>query len=125
MKGACYVLGMKALLEDFGVESKINVRVKTDSSAAKGFCTRRGLGKQRHVSTRYLWLQDKVARGEIQIVKVDTKGQLADCLTKATAQKLMQECTSKLGLVYLDGRSAVQKGALVSDFYTQTNGGLA
>ena len=41
------------------------LKVRTDSSAAKGFVTRRGLGRQRHVSTRFLWLQDKVSKGEL------------------------------------------------------------
>ena len=35
--------------------------VESDSSSAKAFASRRRLGKQRHVQTRYLWIQDTVA----------------------------------------------------------------
>ena len=67
---------------DWGVCPKLALKIRTDSSAAKGFATRRGLGRQRHVYTRFLWLQDKVSKGELKVVKVGTADQLADFLTK-------------------------------------------
>ena len=33
------------------------IELLTDASAAKSFASRRGLGRQRHVDTIYLWLQ--------------------------------------------------------------------
>ena len=61
---------------------KMRVRVSTDASAAKGIASRRGLGKIRHIEVHQLWVQDKVAEGEIKIRKVDGKANLADLLTK-------------------------------------------
>eukprot|EP00973_Karenia_brevis_P020742 2848965-Karenia_brevis.AAC.1 len=40
VKGGCYLLGMKALMQDWGLDSKLYLHVKTDSSAAKGFVSR-------------------------------------------------------------------------------------
>ena len=82
VKGGAALLGMRSLMLDWGVCPKLTLNIRTDSSAAKGFAARRGLGRQRHVSTRFLWLQDKVSKGELRMVKVDTSEQLADFLTK-------------------------------------------
>ena len=60
----------------------MNIRLRTDASAAKGIATRRGLGKVRHIEVNQLWLQEKVNSGEIQVMKVKGEGNLADGLTK-------------------------------------------
>ena len=57
--GGAHGLGLQAFPNDLGV--KVNVEVASDSSSAKSFASRQGLGKQRHVQTRYLWLQERVA----------------------------------------------------------------
>ena len=80
VKGGASLLGMRSLMLDWGICPKLTLKIRTDSSAAKGFATRRGLGRQRHVSTRFLWLQDKVSKGELKVVKVGTADQLADFL---------------------------------------------
>ena len=75
VKGGAALLGMRSLRLDWGVCPKLTLKIRTDSSAAKGFGTRRGLGRQRHVSTRFLWLQDKVSKGELEVLKVGTADQ--------------------------------------------------
>ena len=52
VEGGAALLGMRSLMQDWGVCPKLTLKIRTDSSAAKGFSTRRGLGRQRHVSTR-------------------------------------------------------------------------
>ena len=54
VKGGAALLVMRSLMLDWGVCPKLTVEFRTDSSAAKGFATRRGLGRQRHVSTRFV-----------------------------------------------------------------------
>ncbi len=60
----------------------MRIRIRTDASAAKGIANRRGLGKIRHIEVHQLWLQEKVNRGEIEVMKVKGEGNLADALTK-------------------------------------------
>ena len=60
----------------------IKIRVKTDASAAIGISMGTGLGKLRHMNTNQLWVQEKVRKGEIEIVKVPTWENIADSLTK-------------------------------------------
>ena len=49
---------MQSFMRDMMVE--LDVIVESDSTSAKSFASRKGLGKQRHVQTRYLWIQDRV-----------------------------------------------------------------
>ncbi len=54
----------------------------TDSSAAKSFVSRRGLGKMRHLEISDLWLQKEVREGKVEINKVPVKEHPADLMTK-------------------------------------------
>ena len=109
VKGGSFLLGFKSLLEDFGINTKLNLVVKTDSSAAKGMLSRRGLGKQRHISTRYLRIQERVARQDLTIQKVATKEQLADILTKPSSWKDIARVSYEVGLEYRVGSASKQK----------------
>ena len=50
------------MMADLGVTTQ--VRVWTDSNAAKAIASKRGLGKTRHVELRYLWLQVRKSKNE-------------------------------------------------------------
>ena len=110
VKGSAHALGIRSLLRDWGVGADIKLNVRTDCAAAKGFATRRGLGKQRHVNTRFLWLQDRVARGDVAIVKVRTAEQLADPLTKAMQGPARLPLLLRAGLEFRSGSANTQKG---------------
>ena len=47
-------LGVKAMLDEWNIPVKL--RLLSDSSAARGIASRRGLGKTRHIQTRFLWI---------------------------------------------------------------------
>ena len=104
------MLGMRSLMLDWRICPQLTLKIRTDSSAAKGFMTRRGLGRQRHVSTRFLWLQDKVSKGELKSVKVGTADQLADVLTKRVTARWLAGKSPELGLEFRGGRSSLQRG---------------
>ena len=80
VKGASQGLGFKSMYREAGIE--IGVVVKTDASAAKAIATRRGMGKVRQIEVSQLWVQEKVAVGDIKIVKIPTEDNFADHLTK-------------------------------------------
>ena len=80
LKGASAGSGLQAIMDDVGVF--LPMCLCTDSAAAKGIVQRRGLGKTRHISVIYLWLQHKVSQGEIQIKKVPGLSNPADLITK-------------------------------------------
>ena len=73
------------MFKEVGLDVKLVV--KTDASAAKGIALRRGMGKIRHIEVNQLWVQDKVAKGEVKIQKIATTENLADHLTKYLNQE--------------------------------------
>ena len=70
VKGAAQSSGLISMLLDYGME--LTARVCIDSSAALGIAHRVGLGKTRHISTQYLWIQERVQRRELDVQKVRT-----------------------------------------------------
>ena len=87
VKGGSVGLGIQALFTDWGLE--MGLTVLSDSSAARGHVSRRGLGKMRHIQTRYLWLQERVGCGHLVIKAVPGTKNPADVLTKSVSGKLM------------------------------------
>ena len=75
---------------DLGVEFSQSIAIKSDASAAIGISNRIGIGKIRHIEVTQLWVQEKVANGEIVIHKVPTEDNLADALTKAVDAQTIQ-----------------------------------
>ena len=45
--------------------------VGSDSTAADGMISRQGVGRVRHLATRYLWIQDAKRNGDLTIFKED------------------------------------------------------
>ena len=81
--GATEGLGMQSMMADLGVTTQ--VRVWTDSNAAKAIASQRGLGKTRHVELRYLWLQEVTKSRRVKMRRIPSKQNLADHLTKDKA----------------------------------------
>ena len=69
------------MLRELGVDAGVVV-ISTDSSSAKSFASRRGLGRMRHIEAKELWLQEAVCRGRIQLKKVEGAVIPADLFTK-------------------------------------------
>ena len=71
------------MIADLGVITQ--VRVWTDTNAAKAIASRRGLGKTRHVELRYVWLQEMTKSGRVKMKRIPGEQNLADHLTKGKA----------------------------------------
>ena len=95
-------MGISGVLLDFGIS--LSIVVNTDSSAAKGIASRRGLGKVRHIEVHQLWVQEKVANGEIEVRKVDGKTNIADMLTKHVQAEDIRVHMHHTGQQYVRGR---------------------
>ena len=58
VEGVARAKGLKSMVSEMGYRELSNViYLGTDSSAAKSFVCRRGLGRMRHLEIRDLWLQ--------------------------------------------------------------------
>ena len=72
-KGGCSGLGLQKLVfADWNL--KLQHSLHTDSSSAKAVASREGAGKgTRHIQTRMLWLQERVAAKHLRAVNVATE----------------------------------------------------
>jgi hypothetical protein len=80
--------------DDLGKESSIDVFI--DSSAAKGFASKRGVGKMRHMEVKWLWLQEEVRRGRVRVKKVLGTENPADLLTKYMKREDIQDRAGRM-----------------------------
>ena len=109
VKGAAVALGLQAILADWGLP--VSADVASDSSAARGHVQRRGLGRMRHIQTRYLWIQERVGEGHIRVLCVAGKENDADMMTKALNGKEISRILGRLGFE-LRAKSVRQKSVL-------------
>ena len=93
---------MQSLFKDLGVDAE--VQINTDSSTGKSVASRRGAGKIRHLETRDLWIQERVARGDIMIEKVRGEDNVADGLTKHADKQKLDQFMSECGFEKRSGR---------------------
>ena len=74
--------GVLNVMREIGCVIADQVQLFTDSSAAKSFVSRRGLGKMKHLEIRDLWLQREVGLGKVIVNKVAGPKNPADLMTK-------------------------------------------
>ena len=78
----------KSLLLETELAQKVNIRVYTDSTAGKSMSTRFGTSKKtRHVQLRFLYMQELVLQGVLQLKKVLGTSNPADVMTKYVAKE--------------------------------------
>lgn len=112
VRGGSTALGLQSLLLDLGID--LPAIVESDSNSAKGTVSRIGLGKARHIQTRYLWMQERVAMGHLKVVHVPGKRNRADVLTKSVPGVQMKQTMQRSGYLYLTERSSGQMELLHS-----------
>ena len=110
VKGGSVGLGLQSLCADLGLD--LEVTVEGDSNAAKGTVNRVGLGKARHIQTRYLWLQERVAEGHLKVRRVRGVKNKADVLTKSVPGVQLCKTMEDLQYAFLGKRSKGQLDVL-------------
>ena len=73
-------------------------KCNVDSSAAKSFINRRGLGKMRHIEIRDLWLQREAREGRLLVSKVPGGENPADLMTKILTKKEICERLGRMNI---------------------------
>ena len=107
VKATSLGISLQELLRHWNVEVKI--KVWTDSSAALGTASRRGLGKSRRVQTRFLWIQEKLCNREFELLKVSTQSNLADVCTKPMAWDTFSKHMQSMHFEFVEGRAQSAK----------------
>ena len=83
IEGVTRAKGLWSLAYEIGFRdlSKV-VYLGTDSSAAKSFISRSGLGKMRHIEIKDLWIQKEIKEGKVVVEKLSGESNPADLMTK-------------------------------------------
>ena len=109
-QGMAQGLGLQSLAKD--MQWPLKVRLFSDATAAIGICKRRGLGKVRHLHTTDLWVQEKVRKGDIELLKVLGTENPADAFTKYLDAASLDRAMSKLNVEFMEGRPACAPAAM-------------
>ena len=97
-KGLSEAIGMKSVLADLGYV--VQLRLWTDSSAAKSIASRTGIGKVRHMDVTYLWVQQVVKERWIQFQKIKGTENPADVLTKPQRFADIDRLLNPVGIIF-------------------------
>ena len=90
IRGACTSLGIQSHYQDWMID--VPIQIYSDSSAARSVARRRGIGGSlRHLQTRHLWLQSRVALGRLKLDVVAGERNPADTLTKPLPGRKIRE----------------------------------
>ena len=112
IKALAFALFLRAVMVDWGYAGT-SIQLFTDSSSAKAFTERLGLGKNRHVQTEWLWIQERLASGDFVLKKVNTHFNLADSMTKLLSAGVMKTHLKNMGLKLRVALSKTQTDAVL------------
>ncbi len=90
VRAATMGIGIKSTFKELGLE--VEVQVNTDSSAARSISSRRCAGRVRHVEVRDWWVQERICRGEVSIIKVRGEDNFAKHVERSKMEMYMEKC---------------------------------
>ena len=99
--GAAEGLYVKRLWE-FMVRKPTLLTLICDSSSCRAFAQRLGVGRLKHIETKYLWLQGIIKRGLLEMEPVPTLVNVSDIGTKALGKKRREFLLFLLNVVNYD-----------------------
>jgi len=88
----------QSLLQEF-LQTEIPIEAYTDSKACLGFIGRQGLGRMKHIETKFMWLQQVVQQRGVTISCVPSHENQADVLTKQLLPGQLEVARRQLGLI--------------------------
>ena len=88
---------LKRLLEKV-LNHKVLLELRMDSSAARALLKKQGVQRTRHISTGLLWVEDKVAAGEVSVKPVAGQTNPADIGTKRLSAARLKSLMAMLGM---------------------------
>jgi hypothetical protein len=82
VEAATRCLGLRSMLSELGIGVVGAIELHSDSSAARSFASRKGVGRMRHLEVRHLWLQAEVGGQRVLLKRIAGEANPADLLTK-------------------------------------------
>jgi hypothetical protein len=110
VEAATRAIGLRSMLEEVGIGLSGPVELLSDSSAARGFASRKGVGRMRHLEVRHLWLQAEVSGQRVVLRRVAGEANPADLMTKYLGIKDVLKHLKFMGLRWIS-RSRITTAA--------------
>ena len=125
VEGVTRAKGLSSLCREMGYGDLSDMcKCNVDSSAAKSFINRRGLGKMRHIEIRDLWLQKEAREGKLEVSKVPGGENPADLMTKILTKKEICERLGRMNIAVVLSDASI--GSVRSDEkHSRANGVLS
>ena len=98
-------LGEQSIASNFGM--KLGITILMDATAGAAIGSRRGIGRVKHLSTIFLWVQEYITSGKIRVQKVHTTENVSDILTKAVSGTLMRKMMDCMNFHTVTGRAGL------------------
>ena len=100
IRGACTSLGIQSHYQDWMID--VPIQIYSDSSAARSVVRRHRIGgRLRHLQTRNLWWQSRVALGHLKLDVIAGERNPADTLTKPLLGRKIREWSEHVGQRWL------------------------
>ena len=97
--------------QEMGMGTKMSqIILGTDSSAARSFACRRGLGRMRHIEIRDLWLQKEVLKGLVKVAQIPGESNPADLMTKYLGVDTVTERLKAMNIRKVPGNAIKREG---------------
>ena len=98
--GACTSMGILSHYQDWMID--VPIQICSHSSAARSVARKRSIGgRLRHLQTRHLWLQSRIALGHLELDVVAGEQNPADLLTKPLPGRKIREWSEHVGQKWL------------------------
>ena len=95
-------LAIKNFIQEFSspiLSSSVSIVIQTDSSAEKTMASRLGISRRsKHIELKYLWIQDEVKEGKLELKKVGTHFNPSDVLTKYVPASVLGQHLPRLNI---------------------------
>ena len=104
IRGACTSLGIQSHDQDWMID--VPIQINSDSSAARSFARRRGIGgRLRHLQTRHLWLQSRVALGHLKLDgrrrRAESSRHAHETVPRSHDSRVVRTCWSKIVAAFM------------------------
>ena len=99
MKGISEAIGVHELLNEWDIPGYTEIKVQTDSSAAKGTLTRRGSGKIKHLTTKQLWVQEAIKSYGVKVERASRNINTAYILNHQCNKQDFEEHIHRAGII--------------------------
>lgn len=122
-KAIAHLLFILYIMKEIG--HVVQIKVLTDSSAARGMMGRIGSGRVRHMQTRFLWVQERLRNREFVLGRVGTLVNPGDVGTKGQTSEALARLLPLAGV----GPSLIKRKAIIAcimmDFFGCAEGTTA